>query len=204
MASLFNKKTEPLQNTNPGVLINRYRSARHNLLSVIIFTLINTVLLATNSGYYFLFSAFVPYMLVDLGMYYCGLYPAEYYLEFSSGMEFADNTLMIICAVIAAVILVLYLLSWIFSKKNRVGWLIFSLVLFVIDTATMLFMVVDISECIVDILFHAWVIISLIMGIISHFKLKKLPAEPVLEDCAEQEQEPIVEACSEEQVNTVE
>lgn len=204
MASLFNKKTEPRQNTNPRVLINRYRSARHNLLLVIVFTLINTVLLATNSGYYFLFSAFVPYMLVDLGMYYCGLYPAEYYLEFSSGMEFADNTLMIICAVIAAVILVLYLLSWIFSKKNRVGWLIFSLVLFVIDTVTMLFMVVDISEYIVDILFHAWVIISLTMGIVSHFKLKKLPVDPVSEDCAEQVQEPTVEAYSEEQVNTVE
>ena len=109
MASLFNKNTEPRQNTNPAVLINRYRSSRHNLLSVTIFSLINIVLLATNSGYYFLFSAYVPYMLVDLGMYYCGLYPAEYYLEFSHGVEFADNTLMIICAVIVAVILLLYL-----------------------------------------------------------------------------------------------
>ena len=54
-----------------------------------------------------------------------------------------------------------------------------------IDTVTMLYMVVDLSECIVDILFHAWVIISLTMGIVSHFKLKKLPEEPVVWDEAE-------------------
>lgn len=208
MASLFNKNTAAQKEIHPGVLINRYRSARHNLLLVIIFSAINILLLATNSGYYFLFSAFVPYILVDYGMFFCGFYPAEYYDEFYPGMSFLDGSYMSIFAVVAVVILALYLLSWIFSKKNRVGWLIFSLVLFVIDTVAMLYMIVDFSEYIFDIIFHAWVIISLIMGIVSHFKLKKMPEAFVQEDvsevCAEQVQEPIEEEYSEEPVNTVE
>ena len=32
-----------------------------------------------------------------------------------------------------------------------------------------------------DIVFHAWVVISLIIGISSHYKLKKLPPEEIEE-----------------------
>ena len=61
------------------------------------------------------------------------------------------------------------------------GWLIFALVIFVIDTLGMLaFLGFDLSN-IVDMIFHAWVIVSLVMGIIAAAKLKKLPEEePVI------------------------
>lgn len=84
---------------------------------------------------------------------------------------------MVFCGIVAGMILVLYLLSWILSKKPRVGWMIFALVVFVIDTAALLLMVVNIADWIIDIAFHGWVIFSLINGIISYFKLKKLPEE---------------------------
>ena len=60
------------------ILASRFHSTRHNLLLIVIFSLINIVLLVTKSGTYFLFSAFIPYMFVDYGMYFCGLYPAEF------------------------------------------------------------------------------------------------------------------------------
>ena len=56
----------------------------------------------------------------------------------------------------------------------------------------MLLMVIDISDYIIDILFHGWVIISLIMGIVSYFKLKKMQPEQkdtVLDNCDMPEQE---------------
>lgn len=58
------------------------------------------------------------------------------------------------------------------------AWLIVALVLFALDTLMMLLGGIGLDS-IVDILFHGWVIISLSMGISAHFKLKKLPEEPV-------------------------
>ena len=174
----------------------RYNKSRHNLLLVLIFTVINIVLLVTNANSYFLFSAYVPYMLVDLGMDMCGMYPAEYYGADYSEYVFLNPSFFAICLGIAIVILAMYLLSWIFSKKARVGWLIFSVVFFVLDFIVLLLVVEINSSIMIDIVFHVWVIVSLMMGIISHFKLKKLPVEEIVVD----ESEEVVETEAGEEV----
>lgn len=173
-----------MQNNLPQrrLLEARYNKSRHNLLLVLIFTVINIVLLVTNANSYFLFSAYVPYMFVDLGMEFCGMYPAEYYGPEYSDMAFLSPSFFAICLGIALVILAMYLLSWIFSKKARVGWLIFSVVFFVIDFIVLLLVVEINSGIMIDIVFHVWVIVSLMTGIISHFKLKKLPVEEIVVD----------------------
>lgn len=153
----------------------RYASARMNLLWVVLFTAINIVLLVSNSYTYFLFSAFIPYAIVDYGMIVCGKYPADFYGDLSQ-YQFFDTTVLVVLIAVAAVICVLYLLCWIFSKKRRVAWLIIGLVFFALDTVFMLLGGIS-ADRILDIVFHGWVIISLIGGIIAHFKLKKLPAE---------------------------
>ena len=163
------------------MLANKYMGARYNLLLVVIFTLINIVLRLAQSNTYFLFSATIPYFLADLGMVLCGKYPAEYY----AGMEdmvILNNSFLVVMLVIAAVILLLYLLSWIFSKKPRVGWMIFALVFFALDTLAMLWLMGISADMIIDIAFHVWVLVSLTNGIVSYFKLKKLPAEELPEE----------------------
>lgn len=184
MTKLFgNQNTQKLSQRQ--TLENKYHSSRHNILLVVVFTLVNLVLLVTNSNTYFLFSASIPYYLVDLGMYLCGKYPAEYYVGME-GMELLDNSFLVVTLVIAAVILLLYLFSWIFSKKPRVGWMIFALVFFVLDTLGMLWWWGISADLIIDIVFHGWVIISLITGITSYYKLIKLPEEEPLADPVEQ------------------
>lgn len=185
--------TQTQQLSQREVLTNKYRSARHNILLVVVFTLINIILLVTNSNTYFLFSASIPYVIADLGMALCGKYPAEYYAGELDGIEFLNDTFFVITLVVAAVFLLLYLLSWIFSKKPRVGWMIFALVFFVIDTAGMLLLVGISMDMILDIVFHGWVIVSLIGGISAHFKLKKLPEEA---ETPEETPEPAAEATS--------
>ena len=72
---------------------------------------------------------------------------------------------------------ILYVLPFIFSKKLRPGWLLFTLVIFILDT---LFMLIDVgvqSDMLVDYLFHIWVIVSLFIGVSAGYKLKKLPSE---------------------------
>jgi hypothetical protein len=130
-----------------AMLENRYKVARMNLLFAILFTLINVVSLFTNGGSYFLFSAYVPYLLVLLGADWCGMMPAEWY-EGVTDIEFLDPSVFVVLAVVAAVILALYALCFFMSKKYKSGWFIFALIMFSIDTAAEIkkFMGTDLIE----------------------------------------------------------
>lgn len=163
--------------SNRQALETRYKNSRANLLLVVAFTVINIILLVTKSNTYFLFSAYIPYVLVDVGMLFCGMYPAEYYDEEFTGMRFLNPSVFAVFLVIALIIVALYFISWIFSKNNKVGWLIFALVIFAVDTAGMLVFMGFGVDGIIDIVFHVWVIISLAMGINACSKLKHLPAQ---------------------------
>lgn len=181
---LFEKANHP-QVPERDKLLRRFGAARSTLLSVLLFTAVNIVLLVTNANSYFLFSAFIPYAIMDYAMYFCGKYPAEFYEGDISEYYFLDNSFLVGALVVVAIILGLYLLSWLLSKKPRVGWLIFGLVFFALDTVLMLLMGGEAFHTVLDFIFHAWVLISLIGGIISYYKLKKLPAEeeaPVLQE----------------------
>ena len=168
-------------------LETKYTNARRDILFVLGFTIINIVLLVANANNYFLFSAYIPYVIVDLAMFFCGKYPVEYYEGFPAEAFFGDGVFAVMLA-LAAVILVMYLLSWFFSDKGRVGWLIFALVLFGLDSAGMLLLGGISADNIFDIVFHAWFLVSLFRGVFAHYKLKKLPAEEELP--AQEEPEP--------------
>ncbi len=187
MANLFNK-TNGKTGTQREILESKYKNNISNLLIVLVFTIINIVLLVTNSNTYFLFSAFLPYFVADYGMYFCGMYPEEYYYDVPD-MVFSDKSTLVICFAIIAVMLLAYFLCWFFAKKKKVGWLIASLVFFVIDTVAMLYISGISSDMIIDIVFHIWVICCLSGGIINYDKLKKLPEEePNSESVEENEQ----------------
>ena len=142
---------------------NLYRGSRYNLLVVLIFTVINLVMLLVGSGSYFLFSASIPYYLTVFG----------YMFD-----NYTVGTFTLTALVIAAAILTVYLVCWILSKK-RSGWIIVALVLFAVDTLAMLGMMflsgTGIAAWIMDIVFHAWVIISLSRGLVAASKLKTMP-----------------------------
>ena len=166
--SLFsNKKSSNVAISKKQLLQNKYKNAANNILLVVVLTVINIVLLVTNSNTYFLFSAYIPFALVDIGMYLCGMYPSEVYEEGLAGMEFLPQSFLIITLCIAAVILVLYVISWVFSKKQKRGWMIFALVFFLIDTLAMLALIGIVMDCIIDYVIHAWVIVSLVNGLVS-------------------------------------
>ena len=161
------------QNQESAPLEVRYKNSVANLLLVVAFTAINVVSCVVGLNSYFLFSAFVPYYAVDLGMYMCGKYPAEYYY---GDEEFFDTSFLVIMVAIAAVMLLLYLLCWHMAKKKKVGWLVAALVLFGIDTLAFFALGGFTEDGIFDVIFHVWVIFSLINGIRYYGKLKKAPA----------------------------
>lgn len=179
----FINKENGQQPPQRQLLENRFRSARYNILLVLIFTAVNILLAVTQSNLYFLFSAYIPYALVDLGMLLCGMYPEEFYEAFYGApyhsLEFSSKVIFVIALAVAVVILVWYLMSWLFTKKVKLGWMIFAFAFFVVDTLAMLIIGGISLDMLIDYVFHAWVLFSLLNGILAGRKLKKLPEEVV-------------------------
>lgn len=110
--------------------------------------------------------------------------------------HFMDQSAFVGFIAVAVVLAILYVLPFIFSKKLRPGWLLFTLVIFILDT---LFMFIDAgiqTNMIIDYLFHIWVIVSFAIGMSAGYKLKKLPPEE--EELAEEAETVTVSADPEE------
>ncbi len=187
MAKLFGKNKEQM-NTKENNLETRYKNSIGNLLVVVIFSVINIGLLLAGTDTYFLFSAFIPYFIVDYGKVMCGMYPEEFYFDLPVE-EFLDSSFLIVMVAVAAVIIIAYLVCWIFAKKKKVAALFASLVLFVADTALMLFMTGFSTDIIIDIVFHIWVIVYLITAITTYYKIKNTPNADSAEMLVETEDE---------------
>ena len=79
---------------------------------------------------------------------------------------------------IGIALLVPCLLCWLFSKK-KMGWMIAALVYFVFDTAFLLLfaLLLGMLTSIIDIVFHAWIIYYMIVGVKAGIALKTLPED---------------------------
>ena len=157
-----------IDKNSPEFLQKQVAGARSSLLLVIVFTVVNLAMLLLDSGTYFLFSASVPYYMTAFGMG----------MDLGMG-EAGIGTFTLIALGISAVVLVLYLVCWLLSKK-RPGWIVVAFVAFILDTLALLglcLMMDMLVDSIMDLVFHAWVVVSLMQGIIANGKLKKLPAE---------------------------
>ncbi|MBQ9785480.1 MAG: hypothetical protein IJW29_08255 [Clostridia bacterium] len=153
----------------------RYKTGRIDLLVIVILSAINLVLVPTLDAY-FLFSAFLPTFLVTLGKLLCGKLPEEYYEGGKESYEFFDTSFLVVMIVLAVIIVGLYLLAWIMSKKHGIGWLIFALVFFSVDTVAM-FVLGDLSSLFIDIAFHAAGIVGLAQAIHAQIRLKEMGDE---------------------------
>ena len=172
MGFFKNKNTQNMSERQK--LASRYNGARHNILLVIAFTLINCILCAVGSSSYFLFSAAIPYYSVMFGLYWTGRMPNEFYdVDFQPD----PDSYLYMCLAIAVVSIVFYALCWFLSKKHGYGWLVATLLLFVADTFAMFYYSGFTADMIMDFVFHVWVLVSLCSGIIAAVNLKKLPEE---------------------------
>lgn len=161
----------------------RFRSCRVSILILFIFTIVNIILILSDSGIYFLFTAMFPYWITTLPFY------------------ITEQPGILVCAVFAligAVLTVPYLLAFLFSNKHP-GWFIFSAIYFAIDCLILIFFFVTdmmadgmeeylldlLRSYLFDILFHVYVMVELLLGIKSASKLKKLDAEAAEAEAAQ-------------------
>ena len=154
---------KPDKNSRP-VLEARLRNARGTVLAILLMTVLNLLFLFLDYGRYFLFSASVPY----------------YGVAIAKSFELDVGPF----AALAVVILAAYLVCWILGKKKP-GAITAALVLFGLDTLALLGVIFGLMENplagLMDLLFHALVLVELAVGVSAGAKLKKLPPEPKTE-----------------------
>lgn len=164
-----NTKRPAVDRNSPEYQQSQVRTGRAALIGVVILTVLNLVLLLTDTDRYLLFSISVPYFLTMLG-------------------QFMDENLLsssftVTALVVSVVILALYTVCWALSKK-RPGWLTAGLVLFCVDTVALVIFVFTLMESpesfFMDFVFHVLIIVELAMAVKGSKKLKTLPeASPV-------------------------
>lgn len=174
--AFFNNNAEKPEPSRQS-LEQRFHSARRSILMVVIFTVVNIVLLVTNSSSYFIFSAFIPYFITGMGMMLCGYFPAEYYEGEFLEQGFLDPRVLTVAIAISVVIVMIYLACWMFSRNLKRGWLICAFILFALDTVIMFLLSDKLLSSILDILFHGWVLFDIGIAIHVAGKLSQLPEE---------------------------
>lgn len=180
MASNF-----PSGEMTPRMQLERqYTTARFDLLVLIAFTVINLLMLVSQNFTYFLFSVNLPYLLVDLGMYFGGVYANVDPALMEAGYGILGEGFFYAMLAVAILIVCVYFVCWLLSANGKVGWLVAALSLFAIDTLLMLGMIaIGLSEpsidFFIDVAFHAYVLYALAQGLRAHCALKKLDASDV-------------------------
>ena len=165
----------PVDKQSPEYQKNLVKSARTTLLVAVLFTVLNVVLLIIGSNRYFLYSATIPYYLTFFGYVFDHMMVGTYTL---TGLSMA----VVPIAALA--------LCWFMSKKDD-RWLTAATVVFGLDTAAMLGLLLwagDLSGSLLDIVFHGWVLICLIRGVKACKWLRNVPAEPVMNEEIDQEE----------------
>ena len=155
---------------SPAYLMSQINGGRYSLLLILIFTVVNLLMVLLDTDRYFLFSASVPYYLTLFGKAMDN--------GFSDGAWDVTGTYTITALVVSLVILALYFLCWLLSRK-RTGWMTGALALFVLDTvALVLFSYVLYGSPMVnvmDILLHGWALWELFRAVRCNKKLKEMP-----------------------------
>ena len=151
------KKEQMVEKGSQEYYERQVAMGRSTLLVVLCLTVANLLLLISNTNFYLLFSASVPYYLTSLAR---GFDLAEF-----GGVNHAYTWMAL---GVSALILGLFLACWLLSRKTP-QWLTVGLVLFVVDTVCLAllcrFIFGGFTDSILDLVMHGWVIDELLVGI---------------------------------------
>lgn len=144
----------------------KYNNSRQSILLLFIFSVINIFSISMLSTY-FLFSAYLPQVLISLA--------------------YLDPSLTPVMVILSILYILPYLLCYIFSKK-KAGWMVAALVLFSVDSLIFLidffaYLAAGDLSFIIDLIFRIYVFASLIIGVVNR-KQAVLAANGVQENAA--------------------
>ena len=164
--SYVQPSSTPVEKGSPAHLASQYLNGRKNLLTVVILSTINLLTLLLNASFYFPFSVSIPFYAPTFGMIFDEyLMTGGFFTLWGYGFAVAFILFFLIC--------------WLLSKE-RSGWMLAALVVFIVDTLFMAVLIVlseSFADMLLDIAFHALILYYFISAVIGARKLKKAVAE---------------------------
>ncbi len=162
-------------------LDDQYKVARFTLLLVLAFTVINLLMRISQTFVFFLFSANIPFYLLDLGMYYGGIYSHPSQGVIAAGYGSLGTLFFALMLGVAVLFVTAYFVCWLLSA-NRAIYLKIAFILFAVDTAfmtlTTLFGLADFSIFfLVDLALHGASLYLMGKGIAARRRLLALSTE---------------------------
>ncbi len=143
----------------------RFETSRRQLLSLVAFTAINLVLVMIQADFYFIFTALIPVYALYIGKELTLEFGVAFYNIFGYG--------------IAVFLLLLYGVSWFFTKRYRT-FILIAFVLFLLDCLVMVYFILaygfELSDA-PNLLYHGWIIYTLTLSVIDWYKLRKVAPE---------------------------
>ena len=161
---------------SPRQRLERNLAGGRNTIFVMVFlTIVNVVIAASGGDSYYLFSAAVPYFLVLTCLYRCGLLPNYWYEAPKSEYQFDDLSTLVVPVIVAVLILLLYVLLALKFKTSKVARLVAVVMVFVDTLAVFAFY--DMQDGAGDAIFHLVILTYLVVAIVSHKRLAKMPPD---------------------------
>lgn len=157
-------------------------NSRVSLITVVVMTVVSMFTLAF-MDVYFLFSAYLPFSFFSEGFYGWQIANGTFaHMDELAAEDIAYYTELgnfgLIFGIVVALMGVLgYFICWLLSKKHPAA-VIVGTVFFAIDCVALLLDAVTLGSAsmFIDIAFHAYIMYTLVAGVIANSKLKKLPA----------------------------
>lgn len=148
-----------------------YKAGRNSILLIIVFTLFCTSFLLGKKDVEFLFSSSLPFYVSFFGKD-SDVFDARF--ENIDFLATSESRMMFITWVVFVVVICLYFLAWLYSKKEGYGWLVFALVFYLFDTIVIVDNAGFTKWMLMDYLCHGLVLALLARGIYAGIELKKI------------------------------
>ncbi|MDR0273728.1 MAG: hypothetical protein LBI27_10515 [Clostridiales bacterium] len=149
----------------------KFKTARANLLLVVVFTTINVFLAFSEAGVYLLFSAMIPLLILELAQIFA--------------FELGNDIFTVFGLVGALIAIGAYLLCWALSK-NAKFFMVIALIFFSIETLVFaVFFFLGLAgggfegSMIIEIAFHGWILYYLVTGTLAWLKLRHTSPEEI-------------------------
>lgn len=153
-------------------LENGIRNAKSSMVLALVLTLINTVILFLGYFDIFVMNVSFPYSLFTTSVHFVWAIDGLTSGYAEMGIFYAATAILVTGAFVVPLLLL----------KTKPKWLIAAAVAVIVDTVYMVYTYTSLfqsNDYLLDVFFHAWLLLTIVLGIVAAFRAPKVEKDPL-------------------------
>ncbi len=150
-----------------------YKMARNSILLVLACTVFDTAFLLSKTPINTLFASTLPFY-ATIGDFGETSDKLDVYFKNIELLATSGSRFLVVTWIVFVVVICMYFLAWLYSKKEGYGWLVFALGFYLLDTIVLVGNAGFTKWMILDYLCRSLVLALLARGVYAGIKLKKI------------------------------